>query len=101
MRIKILIRKNLKMSDKKMAAACVHASLGLRDKYPNERHFACVVLDASDNKFEEAKVAHPEGVVVTDAGRTEVPAGSETAIGWYEEDPKDTANEIKKAGWPK
>jgi peptidyl-tRNA hydrolase len=87
MRIKILVRRNLKMSDRKMSAQCVHAALGLRDKFPQHRHWACVVLDASDNKFEEAKIAHPEAYVVTDAGLTEVPAGSETAIAWYEDAP--------------
>lgn len=87
MRIKTLIRRNLKMSDLKTAAQCQHAALGLYKKNPQD-HFACVVLEASDKKFDEAKVAHPEAYVVTDAGLTEVPAGSETAIAWYEEDPR-------------
>jgi peptidyl-tRNA hydrolase len=88
MRIKILVRRNLKMSDKKMSAQCVHAALGLYKANPQD-HWSCVVLDASDNKFDEAKAAHPEAYVVTDAGYTEVPAGSETAIAWYEDDPRD------------
>jgi peptidyl-tRNA hydrolase len=87
MRIKILIRKNLKMSDKKMAAQCVHAALGLYKQNP-QGHWACVVLDASDKKFEEAKVAHPEAYVVTDSGRTEVPPGTQTVLSFYEDDPR-------------
>lgn len=86
-RMKTLVRRNLQMSDKKMSAQCQHAALGLRDKFPHIRNWGCVVLDASDAKFEEAKIAHPEAVVVCDAGLTEVPAGSETAIAWYEDDP--------------
>ena len=89
MRIKILVRRNLKMSDKKMSAQCVHAALGLSRKFPKQDHWACVVLDASDKKFDEAKVAHPEAYVVTDAGLTEVPPVSETAIAWFENDPRD------------
>jgi peptidyl-tRNA hydrolase len=85
--MKTLVRRNLKMTDKKMSAQCQHAALGLRDKFPHIRHWACVVLDASDAKFEEAKIAHPEAYVVRDAGLTEVEPGSETAIAWYEEDP--------------
>lgn len=60
---------------------------GLARQIPHIRNWGCVVLDASDAKFEEAKIAHPEAVVVCDAGLTEVPAGSETAIAWYEDDP--------------
>lgn len=84
-RIKLLVRKNLRMSERKVAAQCVHAAIGLYKKDPQE-HWSCVVLEASDNKFEQAKVAHPEGYVVHDAGYTEVPAGSETVIAWYEEE---------------
>lgn len=87
-RIKLLVRKNLKMSDKKMSAQCVHAALGLRDRYPEAKHWAVVVLDASDAKFEEAKIAHPEGYLVRDAGLTEIPAGSETVLAWFEDDPR-------------
>ena len=74
MRIKILVRKNLKMSPNKTAAQCVHAALGAYKKNPTD-HYACIVLEASDKKFEEARVAHPEAYVVTDAGHTEVPPG--------------------------
>jgi peptidyl-tRNA hydrolase len=76
------------MSANKLAAQCVHAATALQDKFPEIRHWSCVVLDASDKKFEEAKLAHPEAHVVVDAGYTEVPSGSETVMGWYEDDPR-------------
>jgi len=60
----------------------------LYKKNPQD-HWSCVVLDASDKKFEEAKEAHPEGYVVTDAGYTEIPAGSETVLAFYEDDPRE------------
>lgn len=84
-RLKLLVRKNLRMSERKVAAQCVHAALGLYKKDPQD-HWSCIVLEVSDKKFEEAKVTHPEGYVVTDAGLTEIPAGSETVMAWYEEE---------------
>lgn len=87
MRIKILVRKNLKMSSNKTAAQCVHAAIGLYKKDPRD-HWSCIVLDVSDKKFEEGKEAHSDCYVVTDAGYTEVPAGSETCLAFYEDDPR-------------
>jgi peptidyl-tRNA hydrolase len=84
-RIKLLVHKNLRMSERKVAAQCVHAALGLYKKDPQD-HWSCVVLEASTAKFREAIAAHPEGYVVTDAGYTEVAAGSQTVVAWYEED---------------
>jgi len=84
-RLKLLVHKNLKMTERKVAAQCVHAALGLYKKDPQE-HWSCVVLEASTKKFYEAVAAHPEGYVVTDAGYTEVPAGSQTVMAWYEEE---------------
>ena len=84
-KIKLYVHKNLKMSERKVAAQCVHAALGLYKKDPQD-HWSCVVLEASTTKFYEAVAAHPEGYVVTDAGLTEVKAGSQTVIAWYEED---------------
>jgi len=84
-KIKLLVRRNLKMTDNKLAAQCVHAAIGLYKKDPQD-HWKCVVLDASDKKFDEAKEKHPEAYVVTDAGYTEVPAGSETVLAWWERD---------------
>lgn len=81
-RIKILYRKNLKMSEGKLAAQSVHAALGLKGV---NAFMSVVVLQASDAKFEEAKAQHPEAWVVRDAGRTEVEAGTETCMAFIEE----------------
>ena len=91
MRIKILVRKNLKMTELKTAAQCVHAALNLYKLYPQD-HWSCVVLGVSDKKFEEAKAAAAvcgPYYVVTDAGYTEVPPGTQTCLAFYEEDPRD------------
>jgi peptidyl-tRNA hydrolase, PTH2 family len=95
-RIKILARKNLRMSDGKLAAQCVHAALGLYKLAP-ERHHSCIVLQVSDKKFEEAIVALSQRLpdlsapfyVVTDAGYTEVESGTQTSLALYEEDSVD------------
>jgi peptidyl-tRNA hydrolase len=86
-RLKFLVRKNLKMSANKIGGQCGHAAIGLYKKDPQEHH-KCIVLDASDKKFEEAKAAckPSEYYIVVDAGYTEVPAGSETVMAWWEED---------------
>jgi peptidyl-tRNA hydrolase len=84
-KIKALIHKNLRMSERKVAAQCMHAAIGLYKKDPQD-HWSSVVLEASTKKFYEAVAAHPEGYVVTDAGYTEVPAGSHTVVCWYEEE---------------
>jgi peptidyl-tRNA hydrolase len=84
-RIKFLVHKNLRMSERKAQAQIVHAALGLYKKDPQE-HWSVVVLEASTRKFYEAVAAHPEGYVVTDAGLTEVPPGSHTVVCWYEEE---------------
>ena len=88
MRIKILARRNLKMTPGKQAAQSVHAALGLYKQNP-QPHWSCVVLEVSDKKFEEAIEAHPGCYVVTDAGYTECPVGSQTCLAFYEDDPRD------------
>jgi len=91
MRIKILVRKNLKMTEFKTAAQCVHAALNLYKLFPRD-HWSCVVLGVSDKKFEEKRdalaVTAEPGYVVTDAGYTEVPPGTQTCLAFYEEDPR-------------
>jgi peptidyl-tRNA hydrolase len=84
-RIKFLVHKNLKMSERKTQAQIVHATLGLYKKDPQE-HWSVVVLEASTKKFYEAVEAHPDSYVVTDAGLTEVAPGSHTVVAWYEEE---------------
>ena len=83
MRIKVLYRKNLKMSPGKLAAQSVHAALGLAAWYPEalSPDHSVVVLEASDKKFEEAKQQVPkQAYIVRDKGLTEVPPDTETVM---------------------
>ncbi len=90
MRIKILIRKNLKMTPLKVAAQAVHAALGLSKEAQLDSGVSVVVLGVSDKKFEEAVTANECNYVVHDAGYTEVPAGTQTCVAFLEEDPRDS-----------
>lgn len=86
MRIKCIYRRNLKMTEGKLAAQCVHAALGLAKMFPEagDPMHSVVVLEASDKKFNEAK--GPDVYVVKDAGRTEVEPGTETVLAILERD---------------
>jgi len=80
--LKVLYRKNLKMSPGKIAAQSVHAALGLMKTDP-VTYSGCIVLEVTDKQFE----AHKFGAyVVTDAGKTEVEPGTETALAFWEGD---------------
>jgi PTH2 family peptidyl-tRNA hydrolase len=83
-RIKVLYRKNLKMSPGKLAAQTGHAVLGLQSIVDT----SIVVLEASDRKFfeklEELKVGGKEHHAVCDAGRTEVEPGTITCVAFLE-----------------
>jgi len=52
-----------------------------------------VVLDASDKKFEEAKEAHPDGYVVTDAATRKFQRAV-NCLAFYEDDPRDNADSL-------
>lgn len=80
MRIRMLYRRNLKMSPGKLAAQSIHAALGLaqmNSKALSPMH-SVIVLEASDKKFQEAK--NPNAYVVVDKGLTEVAPGTETVL---------------------
>ena len=87
-RIKILFRKNLKMSESKLAAQCVHAALGLDQSSIENINalMSVVVLGISDKKFDEQKNAEGNRYLVRDAGYTEVAPGTETCLAFLEED---------------
>lgn len=102
MSIKCIYRKNLKMSEGKLAAQVAHAvkNLGLT---PTDCDI--IVLGVSDKKFDE-KVAELSlqfkdylmdetltkkfirHYIQTDKGLTEVPKGATTAVAWIESEQK-------------
>lgn len=82
--LKVLIRKNLKMSANKAASQAVHAAIGLMLSDPRKQYSRCVVLSVSDRKFAEKIKAAESHWITRDAGRTEVEPGTETALAFWE-----------------
>ena len=82
MKVKVIYRKNLKMSTGKIAAQAVHAvvGLGVTDYYAS-----VVVLGVSDKKFREL-TNNDKCFVVKDIGKTEVDAGTLTCAAFYEDE---------------
>jgi len=80
MRIKVIYRKNLKMSEGKVAAQVAHAvkNLGIT---PIDS--IIIVLRVSDKKFGEL-IAENECYVQIDMGLTEIETGTQTAAAWIE-----------------
>lgn len=98
-RIKILVRRNLKMSGGKIAAQSVHATLALAsllaaspDDLMEMAYLTTVTLDASDQKFRLAKEKlDADGVTCyafEDSGYTEVEPKTVTVLAFLEPDPK-------------
>lgn len=96
MKIKCLYRKNLKLSDQKLAAQTGHVVgnlLRLNDEYgfgKINKDTTIIVLKASDKKFEEKRQELEQSdppiiyYLQVDKGFTEIPEGTETVIGWIE-----------------
>lgn len=106
-RIKLLVRKNLKMSEGKIAAQCVHAALSLNIKIMQDRYLdwpalngmeSVVVLQVSDAKFkndiERVLSSGETFFIVQDAGFTEVPSGTQTVLAYLEDDPRANSKVI-------
>lgn len=91
MKIKVLYRKNLKMTEGKLAAQVAHAVKNLQmtllgASTPLDSDI--IVLTASDKKFTEmVEVLKSEGYeyfVQVDKGLTEIPTGTMTTVAWIE-----------------
>lgn len=80
MKIKAIYRKNLKMSEGKVASQIAHAvkNLGVTPVDIN-----IVVLKVSDKKFDEY-IAEKDCYIQSDKGLTEVNKGTQTAAAWIE-----------------
>lgn len=87
MKLKILYRKNLKMSPGKIAAQAVHAAIGVKH---DDNSLPVVVLEASDNKFfeklRELESCKASYYLVEDAGYTEVEKGTMTCLAFFEKE---------------
>lgn len=86
MNIKIIYRKNLKMSDGKLAAQVGHVAANL-SLISGKKPSKIIVLKVSDKKFDEIsmdKKISNDSYMQIDGGFTEVDEGTETAFGWIE-----------------
>ena len=96
-RIKILARKNLKMSSGKLAAQAVHAALALTSLEKLDPLQSVVVLEVSDRKFNEKINGEGKLAVVRDAGYTEVEPGTITCLAFLEDDPREAQTALATA----
>lgn len=80
MRIKVIYRKNLKMTEGKLAAQVAHA---VKNLGATPKDCDIIVLKVSDKKFDELIEEHGCYVQV-DKGLTEVESGTKTAAAWIE-----------------
>lgn len=96
-RIKILARKNLKMSSGKLAAQAVHAALALTSLEKLDPLQSVVVLEVSDKKFNEKINGEGKLAVVRDAGYTEVEPGTITCLAFLEDDPREAQTALATA----
>lgn len=80
MKIKVIYRKNLKMSEGKVAAQVAHAvkNLGI-----TPRDCDIIVLKVSDKKFEEY-LRKENGYIQYDKGLTEVKPNTPTSYAWID-----------------
>ncbi len=88
MRVKVIYRRNLKMSEAKVAAQVAHAVVGLGVTDPT---CTIIVLSVSDAKFFEMVYLPNDSTlderycfVQKDYGYTEVEEGTQTAAAWEE-----------------
>ena len=96
-RIKILCRKNLKMSPGKLAAQAVHAALALTSLEKLDPLQSVVVLEVTDRKFNEKINGEGKLAVVRDVGYTEVAPGTLTCLAFLEDDPRGAQTALATA----
>lgn len=93
MKIKCLYRRNLKLSDQKLAAQVGHVAgnlVQITEDQAIDRDSVIIVLKASDKKFAEKheELLDSKDVnwyIQIDKGITEISEGTETVIGWIEQ----------------
>jgi peptidyl-tRNA hydrolase len=81
MRLKIIYRKNLKMSPGKLAAQAIHAATGIGH---TDYSMNVVVLGVSNAKFKEITTAK-KCFLVADLGHTELDPGTVTCGAYYDD----------------
>ena len=96
-RVKILARKNLKMSSGKLTAQAVHAALALTSLEKLDPLQSVVVLEVTDRKFNEKINGEGKLAVVRDAGYTEVAPGTLTCLAFLEDDPRGAQTALATA----
>lgn len=87
MRLKVLYRKNLKMSPGKLAAQVAHVAMAHGCDDPD---LDIAVLGVTDRKYESILGSKSEVTRFRDKGLTEVGEGEETCAAFYELEPERT-----------
>lgn len=82
-RVKVIYRRNLKMSPGKLAAQVAHAVVGCGLKNPS---LTIIVLKVSDKKFNEIITEQSNVYVHQDLGHTELSPGTVTCAAWIEQE---------------
>jgi hypothetical protein len=85
MRIKVIYRKNLKMSEGKLAAQVSHA---VKNLGPTPADCSIIVLKVSDKKFNEL-TSKTNCYIQVDRGLTELPPNTPTTAAWIEHEPTE------------
>ena len=83
MKIKVIYRKNLKMTEGKVAAQVAHA---VKNLGATPADCDIIVLKVSDKKFNELTEEYSDCYIQVDKGLTQVVRGTPTAAAWIEKE---------------